>query len=111
MNHNQLTGPIPPEIVNIENLHYLWLNNNQLTGEIPLEMWYINSDQLFGDYNKLRLQLRHNQLTGVIPDEVCDLNLGWNYYDYVDIRNNKFSPPYPSCLTGRMGSQNTNDCD
>ena len=111
LNHNQLTGPIPPEIVNIENLHYLWLNNNQLTGEIPLEMWYINSDQLFGDYNKLRLQLRHNQLTGVIPDEVCDLNLGWNYYDYVDIRNNKFCPPYPSCLTGRMGSQNTSDCD
>ena len=111
LQHNQLTGSIPPEITNIEDLHYLTLNNNKLTGEIPLGIWYINSDELFGSYNKLRLQLQNNQLSGVIPEEVCDLNLGWNHFAYVDVRNNKFCPPYPSCLSGRTGSQNTSNCD
>jgi len=93
------------------------LNRNQLTGEVPLEIWNLEAFYESGDpyedggLSLRTINLRHNQLTGVIPESICDLNLRWNHYNFVDIRNNKFCPPYPSCLTGRMGSQNTSDCD
>jgi len=116
LNDNQLTGSIPAELGNT-NLHYLYLNRNQLTGEVPLEIWNLEAFYESGDpyedggLSLRTINLRHNQLTGVIPESICDLNLRWNHYNFVDIRNNKFCPPYPSCLTGRMGSQNTSDCD
>ena len=116
LNDNQLTGSIPAELGST-NLHYLYLNRNQLTGEVPLEIWNLEAFYESGDpyedggLSLRTINLRHNQLTGVIPESICDLNLRWNHYNFVDIRNNKFCPPYPSCLTGRMGSQNTSDCD
>ena len=106
----QLTGTIPAEFGNT-NLMYLWLNNNQLTGEVPLEIWNINALYESGDPADLRLNFRHNQLTGVIPESICDLDLRWDHYSYVDIRDNKFCPPYPSCLEGRMGNQDTSNCE
>ena len=29
----------------------------------------------------------------------------------MDIRNNRFCPPYPSCLENRMGQQDNSDCN
>ena len=106
----QLTGTIPAGFGNT-NLMYLWLNNNQLTGEVPLEIWNINAMYESGDPADLRLYFQHNQLTGVIPESICDLDLRWDHYSYVDIRDNKFCPPYPSCLEEYVGEQDTSNCD
>ncbi|MEJ2356116.1 MAG: leucine-rich repeat domain-containing protein, partial [candidate division WOR-3 bacterium] len=63
---NQLTGSIPPEIGNLSNLRYLYLQNNQLTGSIPPEIGNLS--------NLKRLPLHYNQLTGAIPPEIGNLS-------------------------------------
>jgi len=37
--------------------------------------------------------------------------LRWDHYSYIDIRDNKFCPPYPSCLEEYVGEQDTSNCD
>jgi len=54
--------------------------------------------------------LRENELSGIIPEEICEFDHNWNNYDLIDIRNNNFCPPYPSCLVNRMGQQDTTNC-
>ncbi|MCH2650802.1 MAG: T9SS type A sorting domain-containing protein [Candidatus Marinimicrobia bacterium] len=108
---NQLTGSIPVELGNT-NLHTLDLRNNQLSGEVPLEIWnmeaFYESGAPYG--NLRRIYLRHNQFTGVLPEDLCEIDLRWNSYNFIDIRNNQFCPPYPSCLENKMGSQDTSYC-
>ena len=108
---NQLTGSIPVELGNT-NLHSLDLRNNQLSGEVPLEIWnmeaFYESGAPYG--NLRRIYLRHNQFTGVLPEDLCEIDLRWNSYNFIDIRNNQFCPPYPSCLENKMGSQDTSYC-
>ena len=65
-NRNELTGPIPPELGNLENLEELHLDNNTLTGQIPAEL---------GNLSKLeQLHLDNNMLTGEIPAELAGLS-------------------------------------
>tara|TARA_Y100001960_G_C14781529_1_gene887139 strand:- start:3161 stop:5377 length:2217 start_codon:yes stop_codon:yes gene_type:complete len=138
---NQLTGQIPPELGNLTNLTFLWLQNNQLTGsvpfelgntnlhwldlsknqltgEVPMEIWNINahysqSDTPYESQGKSlrRISIRENNLTGAIPENICDINLRWRSFDFIDLRDNKFCPPYPSCLDNRTGQQNTENCN
>ena len=138
---NQLTGPIPPELGNLTNLTFLWLQNNQvtgsipaelgntnlhsldlsknqLTGEVPMEIWNINAHYSHsltpyesGGESLRRVFIRENNLTGVIPESVCDINLKWRNYSFIDLRDNQFCPPYPSCLNNRMGQQDISNCD
>ena len=109
LQNNQLTGSIPPELANL-NLGYLWLKKNQLSGEVPYEIWTMTPVSEDGNLQDLHLSLRENELTGVIPENVCDLDLNWNSYAFVDIRNNHFCPPYPSCLENKMGQQDDSNC-
>ena len=108
---NQLTGSIPVELGNT-NLHTLDLRNNQLSGEVPLEIWNMEAFYERGaPYGNLRrIYLRHNQFTGVLPEDLCEIDLRWNSFNFIDIRNNQFCPPYPSCLENKMGSQDTSYC-
>ena len=78
---NQLSGDIPIEIGNFINLTTLDFNN-QLSGDIPIEI---------GNLTNLKdLDLRYNQLTGIIPDEIC------NQGDASpELGNNQFCDPYP----------------
>jgi len=93
-----LTGEIPPEIGNLTNLTFLDLQNNQLTGSIPSEIGNLT--------NLTNLDLRSNQLRGLIPDEICNQgDLSPN------LSNNQFCPPYPSCIEGYVGTQDTSNCD
>ncbi|UCG27158.1 MAG: leucine-rich repeat domain-containing protein, partial [Bacteroidales bacterium] len=63
---NNLNGPIPPEIGDLDSLHVLNLPDNQLTGTIPVEM---------GNLTRLQhLDLNMNQLTGSIPVGICSLS-------------------------------------
>ena len=66
LQHNRLTGPIPAELGQLDQLNTLYLQHNQLTGEIPTEL---------GQLSQLReLHLQHNQLTGAIPAELGQLS-------------------------------------
>ena len=62
---NNLTGAIPAELGNLDNLWRLPLERNQLTGGIPAELGNLAS--------LVDLDLRSNQLTGGIPVELSNL--------------------------------------
>ena len=69
LSDNNLTGSIPAELGNLDNLEALVFAYNSLTGSIPSEL---------GNLGNLRLlELAHNSLTGPIPSELGSLdNLG-----------------------------------
>tara|TARA_Y100000591_G_scaffold317476_1_gene327229 strand:+ start:784 stop:1110 length:327 start_codon:yes stop_codon:yes gene_type:complete len=97
---NQLTGSIPPEIGNLNDLTSLYLRNNQLTGSIPSEISnLINLNTLF---------LSSNNLTGLIPNNICDLDITWSSSTWFispdfGISGNQLCPPYPSCIENYIG--------
>jgi len=63
---NNLTGIIPPEIVNLSHLTSLNLSANALTGDIPAAIGSL------GDLELLRLS--DNRLSGVIPPQLGQLS-------------------------------------
>ena len=89
LSDSQLTGTIPPELGNLNNLERLNLTRNQLTGDIPPELSLLTNLQLLalggnqltgpiptwmGSLAKLQeLQLWGNQFTGAIPPELGNL--------------------------------------
>ena len=81
--YNELDGEIPAELGDLENLGYLDLRANNLTGSIPPELGNLESlDHLF---------LSHNDLTGSIPPEFGKLeSLGW-----LDLSTNALKGPIP----------------
>ena len=83
-----------------------------------MEIWNINahysqSDTPYESQGKSlrRISIRENNLTGAIPESICDINLRWRSFDFIDLRDNKFCPPYPSCLDNRTGQQDISDCN
>ena len=79
-----MTGRIPPELGNLDNLRSLDLQNNALTGSIP---------PAFGNLANLQLLwLASNRLTGTIPPELGDLpGLRGLLLEY----NSDLSGPFP----------------
>jgi Leucine-rich repeat (LRR) protein len=73
LSHNNLSGPIPPEL---GNLRTLIASYNNLSGTIPPEMGSLRRQN--------HLELSHNNLSGTIPPE-----LG-NIY-YIDLSHNSLS--------------------
>ncbi len=62
---NQLTGPIPTELADLDNLRTLQLMGNELTGRIPAELAQLT--------NLEGLDLAYNRLIGPIPVELATL--------------------------------------
>lgn len=60
LSSNSLTGPLPPDISNLQKLEFLILMMNELSGEIPSEISKLQALEY--------LDLSHNHLTGRIPD-------------------------------------------
>lgn len=63
---NNLTGTIPPEIVNLTELRHLILHDNQLTGNIPSFLGSL--------FNLETLTIQWNNFTGTIPPELGNLS-------------------------------------
>jgi hypothetical protein len=76
LDHNQLSGPIPPEIGSLKMgyvlLDYTYpgtlrLDHNQLSGSIPGQIGCLS---MGGPYGPGNLYLDHNRLTGPIPSAI-----------------------------------------
>ncbi len=82
--YKNVTGTIPPQLAELENLRYLYMHGNQLTGPIPAEL---------AELENLRILSMHgNQLTGPIPVELAELeNL-----IYLRVDNNQLTGCVPS---------------
>ncbi|KAF3331863.1 putative inactive receptor kinase [Carex littledalei] len=72
---NKLTGNLPPDVLSLPSLHYLYLQDNNFSGEIPSSF----TSALFA------LDLSNNSLSGPIPDldqaNLRLLNLSFNNFN------------------------------
>ena len=84
--HNQLSGPIPPELGNLSNLTRLLLYGNELSGSIPSELGNLS--------NLIGMTLGLNQLSGSIPSELGNLS----NLTSLQLSSNQLSGPIPSEL-------------
>ena len=93
LGHNELSGEIPPELVDLTSLLELYLDHNELSGEIPPEL---------GNLTNLQgLYLWENELSGEIPAELGRLtNLQLLY-----LNRNKLSGEIPAALGGLTNLQ------
>ena len=107
---NELTGQMPPELGDIENLSKLYLHRNNLTEVLPeslgnlsnLEVLSLGGNQFTGTMpsslgslsNLEMLYLWGNQLTGTVPNSLGNLT---NLTD-LSLHRNQLTGPVPSQL-------------
>ena len=117
LSDSQLTGTIPPELGNLNNLERLNLTRNQLTGDIPPELSLLTNLQLLalggnqltgpiptwmGSLAKLQeLQLWGNQFTGAIPSQLGSLS----NLESLSLSQNQLSGAIPSQLASLTNLQ------
>ena len=124
--NNDLSGQIPSEIGNLEDLHSLYMHQNEFEGSLPDQFYqltglvqlYLNSNQFsgtisseLGGFQSLeRLRMQNNSFSGDLPEDICALQLQWDDPTSFNITNNNFCAPYPSCIVGYEGDQDTTSC-
>ncbi|TYG78136.1 hypothetical protein ES288_D02G033700v1 [Gossypium darwinii] len=107
LSNNGFEGSIPMEFCKLNRLEFLDLSQNNLSGSIPscfnppyIEHVHLHGNRLRGPlslafYNSssiVALDLRGNNLT--VPVELCKLHS----LSIIDLSQNMFSGPIPSCL-------------
>ena len=85
LERNNLNGPIPDEIANLDKLYNLVITNSHLSGEIPACIGKLK--------NLAFLDLSFNDLSGEIPANICNMKL----YT-LDLTSNKLSGTIPSSI-------------
>lgn len=86
LDSNNLTGTLPEEIGNLNELEDLRISFNQLEGILPKSFWYLNKLKYFECYN--------NKIEGEIPEEIGDMkNL-----EQFRINENQFSGTLPKSI-------------
>jgi PKD repeat protein len=86
MNGNAITGPIPIEVTQLQDLGTFYMDGCQFTGSIPKE---------FGNLPHLsRIYLSWNQLTGIVPPELGNLQ----DLAFLGLSKNQLVGPIPSEL-------------
>ncbi|KAF1893639.1 hypothetical protein Lal_00002143 [Lupinus albus] len=87
---NHLTGEIPPEIGNMQNISILHLGHNNFTGKLPPEM---------GSLPLVVLNMTQNKFSGEIPWEIGNLLC----LEALDLSFNNFSGMFPTSLANLVG--------
>ena len=88
LNGNQLSGTIPERITMLNNLEDLWLGENQLKGPIPDKMGGLTSLQY--------LAIDDNDISGALPDSMMSLSR----LRYLDLGHNRLSGTIPGDIGG-----------
>ena len=99
LSNNQLSGVIPNEIGNLENLETLYLYDNQLSGEIPYYLFDLQNLQMLGLFD--------NELSGMIPENICNI---FSVLLYFSVEDNSLCAPCPSCIADVVGEQDISNC-
>ncbi|KAG6496558.1 hypothetical protein ZIOFF_044425 [Zingiber officinale] len=108
---NDLSGPIPKELGNLQKLNSLGLGNNNFTGSIPAEFGNLtNLNKLFVDSAGLSgelpptlsnlkimttLRVSDNSFMGRIPDYIG----GWSNLISLRLQGNSFEGPIPATFS------------
>ncbi|KAL5229725.1 hypothetical protein ABZP36_028501 [Zizania latifolia] len=90
LSFNNITGDVPPSILNLQKLTILFLGNNSLTGRLP--------DSISPSLTNL--DFSYNQLTGSFPSWVTQNNLQLNLVanNFILVNDNSILPPGLNCL-------------
>jgi len=86
---NRLSGHIPSKLFNISTLSYLYLIDNSLSGSLPI-------DTGRGCPNLEVLELRNNMLVGNIPNGIANASM----LTRIDLQSNQFSGTVPDVFGG-----------
>ncbi|GAB2269815.1 hypothetical protein Dimus_004733 [Dionaea muscipula] len=86
LSSNSLSGPIPPELSQLQNLKELFLYSNSLTGNIPKEIGLLSEIQI--------LYLYDNDMSGAIPMELTNCS----GLTEIDLFGNQFGGRIPATI-------------
>jgi hypothetical protein len=120
LNDNNLSGPVPTELVFLDTLETLALGFNKIEGVLPRELGSLSNLQAlrlsanllihsipteYGELVALRtLELNHNKLQGTIPTELMRLpNL-----DFIGLWENQLSGTIPSQIQNLKACRKSN---
>ncbi|PWA87651.1 protein kinase family protein with leucine-rich repeat domain-containing protein [Artemisia annua] len=87
----QLSGNIPPEICDLQNLETLNITDNYFTGEFP--------KILYNCSGLTRLDLSQNSFVGSLPDDIDQ----FSRLEYVDLGANNFTGDIPPAIGNLSG--------
>ncbi|CAM0882563.1 unnamed protein product [Alopecurus aequalis] len=88
MGFRNLSGPLAPELGNLDQLKYMEIHANNIEGTIPAELGNLK--------NLITLTLYNNNLSGRIPPSLGNLQS----LKYLRLENNHLSGPIPTELVG-----------